>query len=397
MIRYAEHDHSGPLRFDVVVLTDDRRSNDGLVDALTRELTATAPRRPSAIIVVDDRPAGDMSLGLSSDGGLRMVVVPSGGGGAAASRNRGWSRSSAPWVCFPGEDVGARRGWGAHLVADMETAGDRVAVAVLAGRDAVDIAVRRTALAEIGGFDERIEGDGESMADLVRRLVAAGWEVAGRGADTARLRPDPHDGVAAGARWETRRPRAVLFDRDGTLVDEVPSPDRPEELVTVPGAREALDRLREAGIAVGLVSRHRTRDDRFGGTDVEAVTERVVELLGPFDTVQCCLHGPDQRCGCLEPTGAMLRSASQDLGVDLVDCAVIGDTGSDVAAGLAAGARAVIVPTAVTPAEEVAEAPEVAGSVVDAVDALLRSVRLPAGHQLAPTAREATVLREWSS
>ena len=390
-------DHGGPLRFDVVVLTDDQ-SSGGLFDALTEELAGTALGRPSALIAVDDRPVGAISLGLSSDGGLRMIVVPSGGRNAAASRNRGWSRSSSAWVCFPGDAVASRSGWGAHLVADMESAGERVAVAVVAGRDAVDLAVRRTALAEIGGFDERIAGDSESMADLVRRLVAAGWEVAGQGTDAPRLQPDATDPVPAGERWETRRPRAVLFDRDGTLVDELPATAFDEELVTVHGAQEALDQLRAEGIAVGLVSRHRrAAGDRIAGVDVEAVTERVIELLGPFDTVQCCLHGAEEQCGCLEPTGRMLLAASEDLGIDLVDCAVVGDTGVDVAAGLAAGARAVIVPTAVTEAEEVAEAPEVAGSVTEAVDALLRGVRLPAGHQLAPTARQATVLREWAT
>ena len=54
------------------------------------------------------------------------------------------------------------------------------------------------------------------------------------------------------------RPRrgrdAVLFDRDGTLVDDVPYNGDPARVEPVPGAREALDRLRAAGVPVGVVT-----------------------------------------------------------------------------------------------------------------------------------------------
>ncbi|MEU1688840.1 hypothetical protein ABZ452_26380, partial [Micromonospora sp. NPDC005707] len=40
---------------------------------------------------------------------------------------------------------------------------------------------------------------------------------------------------------------AVLLDRDGTLIEDVPYNGDPEKVRPVPGAREALDRLRAAG------------------------------------------------------------------------------------------------------------------------------------------------------
>jgi beta-phosphoglucomutase-like phosphatase (HAD superfamily) len=63
------------------------------------------------------------------------------------------------------------------------------------------------------------------------------------------------------------------------------------------------------------------------------------------------------------------------LGVDPRRCAVIGDIGTDVAAARAAGARAVLVPTAVTRPEEVVAAPEVAPDLPSAVNLLLGSAR----------------------
>jgi phosphoglycolate phosphatase-like HAD superfamily hydrolase len=50
---------------------------------------------------------------------------------------------------------------------------------------------------------------------------------------------------------------------------------------------------------------------------------------------------------------------------------MIGDIGSDVAAAHAAGARAILIPTPVTRAEEIAVAPAVASHLDEAVDAIL--------------------------
>jgi len=169
-----------------------------------------------------------------------------------------------------------------------------------------------------------------------------------------------------------RLPRLVLFDRDGTLLHDVPYNGNPDRVEPVPGAAEALGRLRERGIATGIVSNQSgvargllTRDD------VEAVGARIDQLLGPFDTWQYCPHAADDGCGCRKPAPGMVLAAAAEVGVPPRECAVVGDIGSDVSAALAAGARPILVPTTVTRAEEVAAAPEVARDLGEAVDLLL--------------------------
>ena len=49
-------------------------------------------------------------------------------------------------------------------------------------------------------------------------------------------------------------PAAVLFDRDDTLVQDVPYNDDPAAVRPVPGARAALDRLRALGVGIGVVT-----------------------------------------------------------------------------------------------------------------------------------------------
>lgn len=165
---------------------------------------------------------------------------------------------------------------------------------------------------------------------------------------------------------------AVLFDRDGTLVVDVPYNGDPELVVPVPGAAAALDRVRAAGLAVGIVSNQSGVARGLLTLDqVAAVNVRVEALLGPFDVVIVCPHGPEDGCRCRKPAAGMVVEAAAHIGVDPARCAVVGDIGADVGAALAAGARSVLVPTPLTRPEEVAAAPVVAPDLASAVDLLL--------------------------
>lgn len=170
--------------------------------------------------------------------------------------------------------------------------------------------------------------------------------------------------------------RAVLFDRDGTLVHDVPYNGDPTEVRPVDGARDALDRLRARGVAVGLVTNQSgvgrgllTREQ------VDAVNGRVAELLGPFDTVQVCPHAPAEGCACRKPMPGMVRAATRELGLHPREVVVVGDIGADAEAALAAGSSAVLVPTSLTRPEEVAAAPRTAATLTEAVEQLLGGAR----------------------
>ena len=167
-------------------------------------------------------------------------------------------------------------------------------------------------------------------------------------------------------------PEAVLLDRDGTLLVDVPYNGDPERVQPMPGAAEALARLREAGVPTALVSNQsgiaRGLIDR---SQVDAVNRRMEELLGPVGPKAICPHGPDDGCACRKPRPGLVLQAAAALGVEPERCAVIGDIGADVEAAEAAGARGVLVPTDITLPEEVAAAPEVAEDLASAVDLLL--------------------------
>ncbi|MEN3539084.1 HAD family hydrolase [Microbispora sp. ZYX-F-249] len=176
-----------------------------------------------------------------------------------------------------------------------------------------------------------------------------------------------------------RRPAAVLFDRDGTLVHDVPYNSDPDRVEPVAGAREALARLRAEGIPVGIVTNQSgVAKGLIAPEALRAVNDRVESLLGPFDVWEICPHDDGDRCDCRKPAPGLVLRAARRLGVAPEDCVVIGDIGRDVEAARAAGARGVLVPTPVTLPEEVSAAPEVAPDLAAAIDLVLAGIQLTA-------------------
>jgi HAD superfamily hydrolase (TIGR01662 family) len=169
---------------------------------------------------------------------------------------------------------------------------------------------------------------------------------------------------------------AVLFDRDGTLVHDVPYNGDPARVEPVPGARSALDRLRAAGLRLGVVTNQSgIARGLITRAAADAVNARVEELLGPFDTWQVCPHDDADGCRCRKPAPGMVVAAARALGTVPQRCVVVGDIGRDMTAAAAAGAAGILVPTPVTLPAEVAAAPAVAAGLPAAVGEILRRQR----------------------
>lgn len=489
-------------RSSVVVPTIGRPSLDALLDAL-----AAAPGpRPAELILVDDRPAG-APLRPDRPGLPPVRVVRTGGGGPARARNLGWRTARTEWIAFLDDDVVPAPDWYQRLAQDLadlpaDVAGSAGRVVVPLPEDrrptdwergtaglatsswiTADLAYRRTALAAVGGFDERfprafredadlalrVMGTGAGLVQGERRithpvrpadrwislrvqagnaddvlmhrlhgpgwreranaplgrrpahlavtaaalaaaglaavgrpraaaLAAAGWLAGTAEFAWARIAPGPRTrtevttmavtsalipplatghflrGLLRHRRVPPWRglPDLVLFDRDGTLVHDVPYNGDPDRVRPVDGAQEALDRLRARGVRVGVVSNQSgVARGRITGEQVGACMDRLAELLGPFDTVQVCPHGPDDGCTCRKPAPGMVEAACAELDVDPARCVLVGDIGADVDAATAAGAVGILVPTPVTRDAEIAAAPWALGTVTEAVDVVL--------------------------
>jgi histidinol-phosphate phosphatase family protein len=506
---------SQPPGYVVVIPTVGRACLQDCLDALA----AAEGLLPEQVILVDDRRDTPHPLPVRPPGALaaRTAVVTLEGRGPAAARNAGWRAAPATeWVAFLDDDVRVGRSWRADLVADLASQPGRVAgvagtitVPLPAGRRptdwergiaglaharwiTADMAYRRRALINSGGFDERFPRAFREDADLALRLLGQGWlltqgcratthpvrearrraslRAQGGNADDAlmtrlhgrgwharaaaapgrrpghwvtsalavtaaaglaasgrargiqrrrlrwvaaaaglgwllataefaavRIRPGPRTRrevaemlstsvlippVAVGhwvrGWWRSRqaapwppRPAAVLFDRDGTLVRDVPYNGRPELVEPMPGAAAGTARLRRAGIPIGVV----TNQSGVGrglitAGQLGAVHRRIDELLGPFGSWAVCPHDPADGCDCRKPAPLLIRRAAAQLGVDPADCVLIGDIGTDAEAAYSVGARAILVPTAQTRPGETAGVPA-ASDLTAAVRAVL--------------------------
>ncbi len=175
--------------------------------------------------------------------------------------------------------------------------------------------------------------------------------------------------------------KAVLFDRDGTLVHDVPYNGDPERVRPVDGAREAVALLRGHGIRVGVVTNQSgIARGLISDIDVRRVNRRVDELIGPFDVWAICPHGPDDGCHCRKPRPGLVQWAAGRVRAAPADCVVIGDIGADVEAARRAGAHGILVPNEQTRPEETGAADHVAPDLLTAVRALLTG--LPKGRVL---------------
>ena len=142
---------------------------------------------------------------------------------------------------------------------------------------------------------------------------------------------------------------AIFLDRDGVInenrADYVKSWS---EFRFLPGSREAIAKLTQAGHRI-VVCTNQAGIAR-GIISVETVHEihrRMVaaigEVGGKIEKVYFCPHGKEENCACRKPRPGMLLRARDELGLDMHDAVFIGDSISDLRAGLAVGIHTVLV------------------------------------------------------
>lgn len=149
--------------------------------------------------------------------------------------------------------------------------------------------------------------------------------------------------------------RAVFFDRDGTLCQEVGYVNVPERLELAPGAGAIVRALNERGIAAVLATNQAGAARGYFPPHVtEDTHRRLARLLAAegarLDGWYVCPHHPSLgrpglrgACSCRKPRPGMLLAAARDLDLDLASAVMVGDTFNDVGAGRAAGVAAVVM------------------------------------------------------
>lgn len=159
---------------------------------------------------------------------------------------------------------------------------------------------------------------------------------------------------------------AVFLDRDGTVNVDTHYLRRPEDVVLIAGAAEAIGELNRAGVPVIVVSNQSGigRGILTHG-EYELVRARIDEQLAlhdaHFDASYICPHAPsastgEPTCECRKPGTLLFRTAAAEHELDLSRSVFIGDRWRDVSPALAFGARGILVPSPDTPPADLARA-----------------------------------------
>jgi len=150
---------------------------------------------------------------------------------------------------------------------------------------------------------------------------------------------------------------AVFLDRDGVITPTGEHVNRAEDLLLAKGAGKAIARLNRAGLPVivvtnqgGIAMGHLTEQDLM--EIHEYMQQQLAQDGGHVDAIYYCPHHPQATqiayladCSCRKPGTAMLEKARDELGIDLRKSVLIGDTTTDILAGVRAGCRTILVRT----------------------------------------------------
>ncbi len=145
---------------------------------------------------------------------------------------------------------------------------------------------------------------------------------------------------------------AVFLDRDGTVISEKSYLADPEGVELVPGAAEAMKRLRDAGFALVIVTNQSgIARGIYTLDDYHAVAARVEEALARHgvlpDETLFCPHHPDATgpCDCRKPGTGMYRAAGESLGIDYGASYFVGDKVTDLLPAAELGGQGILVRT----------------------------------------------------
>lgn len=158
--------------------------------------------------------------------------------------------------------------------------------------------------------------------------------------------------------------KAVFLDRDGTLIEDHDYICTLEESKIFPFAAEAVRLMNDGGYRViGITNQSSIARGICTKEQVETIHREIMERLqkegAHMERFYYCPYHPEgavaqyrKFSSCRKPAPGMLLQAAADYDIDLSQSIMMGDNWMDIAAGLDAGCRTVLVLTGKNPARQ---------------------------------------------
>jgi histidinol-phosphate phosphatase family protein len=139
--------------------------------------------------------------------------------------------------------------------------------------------------------------------------------------------------------------KAVLLDRDGTIIEDADYPRDPNLVAWAPNALEGLSLMVKKGYRLFVVSnqsgvgRGIIKHEEFDAVHAR-FARLLVEAKIPIAGFGYCLHAPKENCACRKPKPGLVPQ-----GIDPNSSFVVGDKVSDLELADAIGATGYLVLT----------------------------------------------------
>ncbi|MBL7068766.1 MAG: D-glycero-beta-D-manno-heptose 1,7-bisphosphate 7-phosphatase [Candidatus Omnitrophica bacterium] len=148
--------------------------------------------------------------------------------------------------------------------------------------------------------------------------------------------------------------KIIFLDRDG-VINKDPAGwtehsyvTRLEDFIFLPGSREAIKRLTEAGYEIVIISNQAgINRGFFTKDDLKKINDNMLKNIessgGKIRSAHYCPHTKEERCACRKPNTGLFKEATKNLDIDFNGAFFIGDGSMDIEAGESLGCKTILV------------------------------------------------------
>ena len=155
--------------------------------------------------------------------------------------------------------------------------------------------------------------------------------------------------------------KAIFFDRDDTLIEDPGYINSPEQVKLLPGVSNSLIKLREMGYKLVIVTNQSAVargiiTEKVLGQIHQQLTKLLSQKGASIDRIYYCPFHPDgviakyrKQSDLRKPNPGMILAAAEEMDIDLKQSWVVGNSYSDVTAGVRAGCRTILIKPSIKP------------------------------------------------
>ena len=142
--------------------------------------------------------------------------------------------------------------------------------------------------------------------------------------------------------------KAIFFDRDGVIVEDIGYHHKLEDFKLISNAAEGLKLLKDYKLII-VTNQSGIGRGYFAMKDFEKFNNYLILELKKHNTkiekTYVCPHKPEDNCECRKPKTKLIKDAAKEFNIDLTKSFMIGDKKIDVQMGQNAGVKTILVLT----------------------------------------------------